>query len=482
MREGSEAAASPAPVHSHEVTLGSPHRLAYRGMERRSRHRKSVSLVPKSAAGGVAPAMTRSRTMKTLPSALSALRGMAAILLCTLCATLVHAQGTVLAVGSAVRDDNNAVWERLADLAGGPGSRVAIFTAPSSEPDAAAFAISESLARRGLMGVHIRVGPGVAGQDVEAAARDPEWVAKVLSAQAVFFSGGNQARLIDTLRPGGRTSPLLEAVQAVYRRGGVIAGESAGAAVMSEEVWRDPPQDPLLPMKMALRPGVDIDRGFGFLRDDAIIDQHLIRRGRIGRLLRLMQLKGKPLGIGVEEHTAVVVRGDEVEVVGHRGVLIVDLAPAKRDAALGDLLNLRGARLWLLDHGDRFDLAKRQLQPSLSRRAAQRLDIGNPEQAGRVASESWGSNVYGDMLAENMFVFALTRLAEQGPRSITGLSFSARPGRDDALPDLGFEWTLRTRPGSVAWRERPDRYTVGDVELDIVPIQMQRPLYIPYRR
>jgi cyanophycinase len=410
----------------------------------------------------------------------------AASVMCSFGSFVAHAQGTVVAVGSAVRDDNDVVWKRIVDLAGGPGARVAVFTAPAGEPDRAASEIIASLERRGAKAEHIRVGPRVPGQDVVAAVRDPAWVAKVDQARAVYFSGGNQARLIDTLRPGGQESPLLQAVQALFKRGGVVAGESAGAAVMSHEIYRDPPQDPLAPLKIELRPGLDIDQGLGFVRHDVIVDQHLIRRGRIGRLLRLMQLKDKPLGLGVEEHTAVVVRGDEVEVVGHRGVLVVDQSAAQRDPALGTVFNLRGVRLWLLDHGDRFDLATRKLTPAPARAAAQRLEIGAKAYAGRPGVETWGVAAFPDMLGESMFVNALVRLAEQGPaereRDIVGLSFSLRPAPDEVQPDLGFEWRLRARPASLAWRERPDRYTIADVELDVVPVRMQRPLYTPHGR
>lgn len=424
--------------------------------------------------------------MNSNPFTLARLWRIAASVMCSFGSFAVHAQGTVVAVGSAARDDNDVVWKSIIDLAGGPGARIAVFTAPAADPDRAAREIMASLERRGARAEHIRVGPGIAGQDLAAAVQDPAWIAKVDQAQGVYFSGGNQARLIDTLRPGGQDSPLLQAVQALFKRGGVVAGESAGAAVMSQEIYRDPPQDQLAPLKIDLRQGVDIDQGFGFVRHDVVVDQHLIRRGRIGRLLRLMQLKHKPLGLGVEEHTAVVVRGDEVEVVGHRGVLVVDQSAARRDPALGAVFNLRGVRLWLLDHGDRFNLATRKLTPSAARAAAARIELGSPAYAGRPGVEAWGVAAYPDMLGESMFLNALVRLVDQGPgereRDIVGLSFSVRPAADEAQPDLGFEWRLRTRAASLAWRERPDRYTIADVELDIVPVQMQRPLYTPYRR
>ena len=392
-------------------------------------------------------------------------------------ATAGHAQGTVVAVGSSVRDDNDAVWGRIIELAGGPGARFAVFTAPSGEPDLSAAAITLNLKKRGAVGEHIRVGPRIEGQDLAAAVRDPAWVAIVDAAQAVYFSGGNQARLIDTLRPGGQSSPLLDAVQRLFARGGVVAGGSAGAAVMSEVMFRDPPQDVLALMKSRLREGQDIDRGFGFVRHDVIVDQHLIRRGRIGRLLALMQQSGKPLGLGLEEHTAVVVRGDEVEVVGDRGVLVVDFTDARRDPALG-AFNVRGARLSLLDHGDRYHLGTRRMTPAASKQSG-RLDVARPDFAGRPGVDH---AFFNDMLADNMMVTALSRLVDQGHRQVMGLSFVTQPAATDTRPDLGFEWRLALTPASTAYRQRPDRYTIGEVELDIVPVSLQRPLYTPYRR
>ena len=396
-----------------------------------------------------------------------------------LTAAAAVAQGTVVAVGSGVRDDNDAVWSRIVELAGGAGSRFAVFTAPSGEPDASAAAIIGSLARRGAVGEHIRVGPRIAGQDQAVAVRDPAWVARVDGAQGVYFSGGNQARLIDLLRPGGQDSPLLDAVMRLFARGGVVAGGSAGAAVMSEVMFRDPPQDVLALMKGTLREGADIDRGFGFVRHDVVVDQHLIRRGRIGRLLKVMQQKDKPLGLGLEEHTAVVVRGDEVEVVGDRGVLVVDFTNATRDANL-DVFNVRGARLSLLDHGDRYNLRTRRLTPAAAKLPGQ-LKVALPDFAGRPEVETYGGAFFNDMLADNLIVTALSRLVDQGHRQVLGLSFAARPAATDAQPALGFEWRLALTPDSTAYLLRPERYTIGEIELDIVPVSMQLPLYTPYR-
>jgi cyanophycinase len=398
---------------------------------------------------------------------------LAALVTGALLATPARAEtGSVLAVGSGVRDDNDAVWERLVQLAGGRGARVAVFTAPDGEPDLAARLILARLDQRGLRGEHIRVGPNIPGQDLAAAVRDPEWIAKVEASRVVFFSGGNQARLIDTLRPGGQDSPLMRAVRGVFERGGVVAGGSAGAAVMSDVAFRDPPQEVLTLMKRPLRPGSDIDQGFGFVRHDVVVDQHLLRRGRIGRLLQLMRQSGRPLGLGLEEHTAVVVRGDEVEVVGHRGVLVVEMGDAP--AAAGGPLRVSGARLSLLDHGDRYDLASRRVTPAQARRGSP-LRLGLPP-----GEEAYGGAFFNDMLADNLFVTALGRLVDQGRPEVRGLSFAAQPAADDPAPALGFEWRLATDAGTRGWRAAGSpALTLANVKMDVLPVTMARPLYAP---
>ena len=79
----------------------------------------------------------------------------------------------------------------------------------------------------------------------------------------------------------------------------------------------------------------------------------------LGRMLPLMLAHGMTLGVGVEEDSAAILRGDVVEVLG-AGALLVDLADAATDAKLG-AFNLSNARLTYLGHGDRYDLRTRTL-------------------------------------------------------------------------------------------------------------------------
>ena len=67
--------------------------------------------------------------------------------------------------------------------------------------------------------------PRLEGIDVAAAVRDPELIGRVSAARGVYFTGGAQERIVDTLQPGGRATPLLEAIRELHRR----AAESSPA-------------------------------------------------------------------------------------------------------------------------------------------------------------------------------------------------------------------------------------------------------------
>jgi len=387
------------------------------------------------------------------------------------------AQGSTVAIGGALKDNNHAIWQRLVDLAGGPGARFAVFATASGEPDRTAESIITVLKQHGAVAEHIRVGPRFPGQDLAQAVQDPQWLDKVRGSKGVFFSGGAQSRLIDTLKPGGRDTPLLQAVRAVWAAGGVVAGTSSGAAVLADVIFRDAP-DVLAVMKGQLREGQEVDRGFGFFPPQVAVDQHFIRRGRIGRLLPLMQTRALPLGIGVEENSAVVLRGDEIEAIGEHGALVADLSQARNDPQWG-AFNLSGARLHWLASGDSFNLATRVATPGAAKRAATRLDPSATNFRGYHS----GPAFYADILTEGLIVKAMARLVDGDQTELRGLSFAARPAQDDPAPDIGFEWRLHRGPGTLAWwLPGSDNYTVVGVILDIVPVRLAQPWYQPLRR
>jgi cyanophycinase len=385
-------------------------------------------------------------------------------------------QGTVVAIGGALRDDNAAVWSRVVQLAGGTGSRYVVLATASGEPQASAAAIVANLQRHGALAVALPVAPLWPGVDATQASADPQWLEAVARSQGVFFSGGAQARLLDTLQPGGQATPLLEAVRALLARGGVVAGTSSGAAVLSTLAFRDAP-DVLAALQGRLRDGAEVDRGFGFLRPSVVVDQHFVRRGRIGRLLPLMLSRGAPLGLGVEEDSAAIVQGDAVEAIGSRGVLVVDLGAARSDASLG-AFNVMGARLSWLNSGDRFDLATGTLAPAPARRAGRLLDPGS---AGFKPTHR-GPAHFNDMLGEGVLVVAMARLVDSDQAQVSGLAFNGRPAADDPRASLGFEWRLSRDVGTLGWAGPQDAEpTMSKLRLDVQPVRLASPLHGPWK-
>lgn len=383
---------------------------------------------------------------------------------------------TAIIIGGALKFDNDAVWQRIVDEAGGPGARIAVFATAASNPQRSGDQIVGSLARRGARAELIPVAPRLADADLEANLRDPALIAKVRAAQGIYFSGGTQALIVDTLQPQGRPTAMLEAIWSVYRRGGVIAGTSAGAAVMSTTMFRDAP-DPLGVMKGRLRDGIEIDRGLGFIGPELFVDQHFLKRGRIGRILPLMWERGYKLGLGIEENSAVVLKGDAFDVIGAKGALLVDLRDAGSDASAG-AFNLRNAALSYLDRGDRHDLRTGVSTPSPTKLREARLDPAAPD----YKPEHRDVPFYLDILGDTTIVSAMAHLIDSARDELRGVAFSGRRRDDDARPDLGFEFRLYKGEGSLGWSTGAfggEDYTVLKIRLDVQPVQIRRPFYTP---
>ncbi len=387
----------------------------------------------------------------------------------------VAADGYAVPIGGALAYDNAMVWSRLVALAGGKGARFVVLPTASGEPRESGERIAATLRKHGARVEVLPIAPAWPGIDSAAAVRDPKWVAKVRAARGVFFAGGAQERIVDTLQPQGVKTPVLEAVWEVYRRGGVVAGTSAGAAVMSETMFRDA-QDTLAVMQGRLREGQEIDRGLGFVGPALFVDQHFLRRGRLGRLLPLMQGKNYRYGLGVDENTAAIVQGERIEVLGASGAIVVDLDGATQDERLGTF-NLRGARLTYLENGDRLVLSTFAVTPAHEKAAGRLID----PQSGEFRPYYRDSAFYPDILGDRVVVQAMTHLIDGVDSEVRGLAF--RPGITGAPAAPGFHFRFYRKQDSSGWftaTSGGESYTVSKVYLDVTPVRMATPLYSPW--
>jgi cyanophycinase len=425
------------------------------------------------------------RGASSVPRSLA--RGLSHALVCAVAALSAlgaNAQ-TAIVIGGALHYDNDAVWQRIVNEAGGPGARIAVFANAAGNPERSGAQIVRALNERGAQAELIPVAPKMKDVDWKANRDDPAWIAKVRQSRGVFFSGGAQELIASSLQPDGQRSAMLQAVWQVFEAGGVVAGTSAGAAIMSEVMFRDA-QDVMNVLRGQMREGQEIDRGLGFVGPDLFIDQHFLKRGRIGRMLPLMLAKGYRWGLGVEENSAAVIRGSSIEVIGARGALLADLTDAQRDASLPGF-NVRGARLSYLDRGDRHDWRTGKTTPSEAKRSSSPIDPA----ASDFKPYFSRSPFFMDILGDGTIVHAMANLVDGPAPELRGLATSYRPARTpDSAGQAGaqasgrtaFEFRLYKGPGTVAWFTGAmggEDYTVLNVRLDITPVVLSDPLYTP---
>ena len=386
-------------------------------------------------------------------------------------------KGYAVIIGGALKADNDEVWGRMVALSGGKGSRWVVFSTASETPDRTGRRAAELLEKRGAVAETMPVAPQLKWVDLDKAVRDERLLEQVRGADGIFFTGGAQERIVDTFRPGGRNTPMLNVIWEVYRRGGVVAGTSAGAAIMSTIMFRDA-LSVLNVMKGQLREGKEIDHGLGFVGPNLFVDQHFLKRGRFGRMIPLMLAKGYKLGLGIEENSAAIVQGDMVEVIGGKGALLVDLNDVKTDPNIG-ALNASGVRLTYLDRGDRYDLGSRRIEPSERKQRGQQLDPNSPNYKPEYTSEPY----YIDMLGDSTLSNAMGYLIDSSQKEVKGLSFDPKAPGSDPLGDLGFSFRLYKGQDSVGWysdESGGEEYSVANLYLDIAPVRISRPLYSPW--
>jgi cyanophycinase len=374
-------------------------------------------------------------------------------------------RGSLVIIGGGLRVTNAEVWEKVVALAGGKGARIAVLPTAAQNPAKEASLTVDALNRYGARAFVVPVAPLLAGTDVRKAADDPALADAIRKAGGAFFTGGDQARITGALRRAdGSNTVVLDALWALYRRGGVIAGTSAGAAIMSSTMFYDPPLDVMPVLKNGVVDGKDVAPGLGFVGTDVFVDQHLLARGRFGRMLPAMLAKGYTLGLGIDENTAAVVGpARDVTVIGYRGALVLDLLEATVDKAQ-PRFNVSNARISYLDSGDSFNLATRAYVPGPGKEPVDRRYV-----------EHRAPIFYTDILGNTAVADLLEKLADSDLQRAVGVAFE---GPDSQSPERGFEFTFTRVPDSAEYvTNREDAYSIYRIRMDVRPVRVRQPFY-----
>ena len=281
-------------------------------------------------------------------------------------------------VGGALSDNNTAVWERIVALGGGSGAKFGVLTAgsvpASQDPKAGTPECSNAECNGDFYGNLLRrYGAGSAewipiDLDKASAAEDEALATKVRGMTGFFLGGGDQSRYTTLLfqKNGGADTKVLAAMKSAVQAGAVIAGTSAGAAVLQGAVMitggetyhglldgsSDQSSDSA--DKLTYRAA----GGLGFFTA-GLVDTHFAARGREGRIIRLASDTKKTLAFGVDEDTALFATGGSLSVLGRHAVHILDLRDAQ--ASSGSRWSISTVRWSVLNSGDSYDVASFQI-------------------------------------------------------------------------------------------------------------------------
>lgn len=264
--------------------------------------------------------------------------------------TAANRPGLVMAIGGAedkVRE--KIVLRRFVAEAGGPDASIVVLATASELPETGE---RYSDLFYGLDAGRVEVLRIRTREDALDAG--PEALDILEDASGFFMTGGSQLRISSAL--GG--TPLADLLRRRHAEGMVVAGTSAGAAVLSQHM-----------ISMGESGGtprrrlVQMAQGLGFA-PELLVDQHFRRRDRMGRLVTALSYNPAPLGVGVDEDTAALVRADGVlTVLGAGAVTVVDASGLRftdsHAVHRGQPVAMLGLKVDFLTTGCRYDIRRR---------------------------------------------------------------------------------------------------------------------------
>lgn len=223
---------------------------------------------------------------------------------------------------------------RTLALSGGKDAIVAVLPQSSGEPDA-----GESSVKMWLdAGAREAAIVAFTGKDAAAALR---------RATLIWIPGGDQNRFMQAIERTG----LAEVIRERHRAGATVGGTSAGAAVLADAMFTGDAD-----LKSIAARATVIAKGLG-VWPEVLIDQHFLKRQRGNRLLSAVMDHPRLVGVGIDEATAVIVRGASFDVAGKSSVVVIDAREARIDkAAAGAPLSGVGMKLAVLRAGQTYSL------------------------------------------------------------------------------------------------------------------------------
>jgi cyanophycinase len=246
--------------------------------------------------------------------------------------------GALVIVGGGIGDEVS-IYEKFVDLAGGnDNAKIVIVPNAGGRDSYVDSLVTRSWKKRGVKNVKMLFTKDTLEANTE------EFVKDLREATGVWFNGGRQWRIVDAYL----NTLTYDEFHKVLERGGVIGGSSAGATIQGSFLARGAESGNTI----MIAPNPKHLIGFSFLKNSAI-DQHIDRRNRWNDLREIILEYPKLLGIGLSEATAIIVKGDQFEVMGRGKVAIHD---ANKMFTYQD-----STHYYALNPGDKFDIKTRSI-------------------------------------------------------------------------------------------------------------------------
>ncbi|KZZ82694.1 cyanophycinase [Bacillus sp. SJS] len=385
--------------------------------------------------------------------------------------------GNLVIAGGALGSSNEAVYKKFLDLAGGNSkAKIGIIPAASGSLSSS-NAFKKDLIKYGVKEDQMKILP-ISSHDFKGTAEDEskweenrnsdETAAAIKELNAIWFVGGDQTSITEALfNPDQTESKALSAIWDIYKKGAVLGGTSAGAAIMSDVMLAGGGSldtlskgftDTYNGMEQQEGGPAYLERGLGFFQN-GIIDQHFDNKSRLGRLIATAYDKGdrSQLSYGIDEDTAMVVNNKEqkVEVVGRAGLTVVDLSKAEKKKG-----HFKNIAISALAEGDSVDLKQKTFAISPHKDSTKGYEYGDF----KAAPHSGVLTPHGTL--KNYLSYNL--VDNSGENIVKSYAFHQGKG-----VELVFRKT-ETTDGFWGYKDGgKDDYSVTNVVLDIHPVSVR---------
>ncbi len=251
-------------------------------------------------------------------------------------------KGKLFIIGGGTRTD--AMVDRIIEESGLRNGGYGVILPMSSSYDSSAYWANEQFIAKGIItlkGLNFKKGETLRFSKLDS----------VRNAKLIYITGGDQNRFMDVVAG----TEIERAIHQAYEKGAMISGTSAGAAVMSKiMITGNELKQPESALKSIEENNIETKRGLGFI-ETAIIDQHFVKRSRYSRLISVVIENPDKKGIGIDEATAILVKGNDVEVVGESQVIVFE-NPKRSKVVKNGKLAAAGIVITIYLPGDKFKL------------------------------------------------------------------------------------------------------------------------------